>query len=226
MEFIYDGISLQNGRDSNMDSLLMTGRQVSGVQTVLAVVCDGVGSMSDGAYAGVESVKMLNEWFKNLTDLERVGLRLRDEVQSINVWVTRAAKEQGIQTATTLSALLLAERQFFIVHAGDSRIYSISSDSAQLLTVDAVTESGQLTTYIGRHEDLELFYTEGVTQCGVFLICSDGLYKRVHIEDELIAGSIDTSNAKAIHKTLKVLTDVAIERGENDNVSLGIVKIK
>ena len=61
LEFVYDGICLQNGREANMDSLLLTEKRISGVPSLLAVVCDGVGSMADGAFASVETVRMLNE---------------------------------------------------------------------------------------------------------------------------------------------------------------------
>jgi len=44
-----------------MDSLLLTEKRISGVPSLLAVVCDGVGSMADGAFASVETVRMLNE---------------------------------------------------------------------------------------------------------------------------------------------------------------------
>jgi serine/threonine protein phosphatase PrpC len=208
-----------------MDSLMLTERNISGTQAMLGVVCDGVGSMSDGAYASVESVKMLSEWFHGLCDTKRVGLRMRDEVLSINLKITEAANEQNKQTATTLSALLISDNHIHIVHAGDSRIYSINDNSTQLLTVDAVTESGHLTTFIGRHLDIDLFYSEAVISDYVFLLCSDGFYKRLDINDNQIHDNIYASNKKTINKTLNSLADLAVKRGERDNISAAIIKI-
>jgi serine/threonine protein phosphatase PrpC len=208
-----------------MDSLLLSERNISGTQTMLGVVCDGVGSLSDGAYASVESVRMLSEWFQGLNDTQRVGLRMRDEVLLVNTKITEAANEQNKQTATTLSALLIADNHIHIVHAGDSRIYSISDNSAQLLTVDAVTESGHLTTFVGRHFDLELFYSEAVIDDTTFLLCSDGFYKRINISEDPVRESIFSSNKKTISKTLNSLADMAVERGERDNISAAIIKI-
>ena len=225
IQFLYDGICLKNGRESNMDSLLLTERNISGTQVMLGVVCDGVGSLSEGAYASVESVRMLSEWFLGLCSTERVGLLMRDEVLLINARITKAANAQNKQTATTLSALLIADNHTHIVHAGDSRIYSISEDSTKQLTVDAVTESGHLTTYVGRHLDLELFYTESVISEHVFLLCSDGLYKRINISEDSIRDGIYTSNKKTLKKALNSLADLAVERGERDNISAAIIKI-
>lgn len=49
MACVYDGISLTNGRAVNMDSLLLKSRTVAGTEVCLAAVCDGVGSLADGA---------------------------------------------------------------------------------------------------------------------------------------------------------------------------------
>ena len=223
MGYLFDGICLQNGRDTNMDSLLLTERRIAGEKAMLAVVCDGVGSMLDGAYASIESVRMLSEWFAALTDAERLGLRMRDEVVSINEKIVNSAAERGVQTATTLSALLLAGGRYYVVHAGDSRIYSVGGESLSLLTVDTVNEAGKLTSFIGKRGNPELFYSEGDSGCGTFLLCSDGLHKR--IDNDWLARSIDAGNRKAIRKTLNALANQAIAQGENDNISIAIVRI-
>jgi serine/threonine protein phosphatase PrpC len=82
--YIYDGLSLQNGRGSNMDSLLLSEREIERRTVLLAVVCDGVGSTRDGAFAAAFSAKAMSEWFAGLADIERVGLRMRDEALNIN----------------------------------------------------------------------------------------------------------------------------------------------
>jgi len=223
MEYLFDGICLQNGRETNMDSLLLTSRVICGAPSMFAVVCDGVGSLKDGAYASMESVRLLNEWFSEAADTKRAGLRLRDEVYSINAKIVTDAKEKGVRTATTLSALLLVGRQYYIVHAGDSRIYSVDSAGLQPLTVDSVTETGKLTAAIGYRENMELYYAEGFANSDVFVVCSDGLYKR--IDDEDLFTNIDANNRKSLWKSLNALSNFAIQQGERDNISIAIVKI-
>jgi len=207
-----------------MDSLLLAERRIGEESSLLAVVCDGVGSMADGAYASRESVRLLNEWFLGITSTERAGLCLRSEVFSINAMIAATATEKGMKTATTLSALLLVDRQYYIVHAGDSRIYAVGNAGLLPLTVDDVSESGKLTSAIGRRENPDLQYTEGLAQSDVFMLCSDGLYKR--IGDDFSFKNIDASNRRTLRKSLQKLSNIAIERGERDNISIAIVKIK
>ena len=38
---------------------------------------------------------------------------------------------------------------------------------------------GKLTSYIGKSGDMDVFYDEGEYNGELFLLCSDGLYKRV-----------------------------------------------
>lgn len=69
--YSYDGISLQNQRAVNMDSLLLKTRMIQGRNFCIAVVCDGVGSMQDGQFAAVTAVTLLNHWFTSMIFLVR-----------------------------------------------------------------------------------------------------------------------------------------------------------
>ena len=223
MGYLYDGICLKNGRETNMDSLLLFERWVGASPLMLAVVCDGVGSLTDGAFASTQSTKRLSQWFSGLDGTERLGLRLRDEVLMINRAIKAESEERALNTATTLSALLLEGSRYYIVHAGDSRIYSVGSGGLVQLTIDAVSETGKLTSYIGRRDDPSLHYGEGTWEGGVYLLCSDGLNKRV--DDGWIYRNVNTSNRRTLRKSLKILSGHAIEQDERDNISIAIVKI-
>jgi serine/threonine protein phosphatase PrpC len=174
--YLFDGASLQNKRNSNMDSLLLRMRTIGGQKTLIAVVCDGVGSTEDGAYAASTAARMLSEWFGALENTERVGLRMRDAISVINNHIASSAKADKLDTASTLSALLLADGKHYIVHAGDSRIYCLHNGTLLQLTKDDTSETGKLTSCIGRKENIDLFYSEGAADERTFLLCSDGLY--------------------------------------------------
>ena len=107
MACVYDGISLTNGRAVNMDSLLLKSRTVAGTEVCLAAVCDGVGSLADGALSAQWAVQMLYNWLENLEDAEELGVRLRDYVQTMNLAIRTKAQKQQAETACTLSCLLL-----------------------------------------------------------------------------------------------------------------------
>lgn len=224
MEFVYSGISLQNRRSSNMDSLLLKCRSIKKEAALIAVVCDGVGSLADGAFAAGEAARLLGEWFDGLDDTNRIGLKMRDEILKINSIIAAEAMRNSIQTASTLSAVLLLSEQFFIVHVGDSRVYLYDNDSGclSLLTNDDVSESGKLTMYIGQPNNMTLQYSEGSSAGKTILVCSDGIYKRM--DTRFLSSNINADSANAAKNSVKVLTQYVIDRGEQDNITVALMK--
>ena len=250
MRYLYHGISLQNKRPSNMDSLLLKCGTIGGGPALLALVCDGVGSMADGAFASGEAARMLSEWFdaagsagaSGATDLTgaagRVGLAMRDEVLRINKTIIARAKERGMDTATTLSALLLAGSAYYIVHIGDSRIYCLDGgrldggrgdrgaggqdQALSLLTHDDVSESGRLTACIGQTEALFPQYAEGDGGEKTFLLCSDGLYKR--IDHSIMISTMKNWSEKAMKEPVEALAQYAVKQGERDNITVALAR--
>lgn len=221
MAFFYDGISLQNRRSVNMDSLLLKSRSIQGTELCLAAVCDGVGSLADGAFAASSAVRMLSNWFENLEDTARLGLRLRDYVSSVNLAIATKARNKQMETACTLSCLLLWNGQYCVVHVGDSRIYLWEGGALRQLTRDQVRE-GRLTSALGHRTDTDIFYTEGA--CGEeqrFLLCSDGLYKRM--DPALLSAAMQRLSRRNLQKILRQLTDYVIDQGEQDNVSVALL---
>ena len=220
--YLFDGISLQNKRTSNMDSLLLKTREICNGPCLLAVVCDGVGSTTDGAFASANTVRMLDEWFCALEDVERIGVRLLDNVIKVNAHVAAAAKTNNLDSATTLSAIFLANGAYYIVHVGDSRIYSFDNGFLEILTSDDVSETGKLTACIGRYDKISPHYGEGSIDGRIFLLCSDGVYKKV--EAAFIASQMKMNNKREMKKAIKIITDYAILQGERDNISLALIK--
>jgi len=223
MKYLFNGVSLQNGRRSNMDSLLLKSRRIAGKNAVLAVVSDGVGSLAEGAFASGTAVVMLSEWFDKLAAVERIGLVMRDAVLDINSRIVAEARKNDLNTAATLSAILLVEGDYFIVHIGDSRIYSYGENGLATHTSDDVSESGKLQGYIGKLEDIFLHYSEGAAAGKIFLVCSDGLYKRM--DDDYMATKMKNWSKRTMKEALESLPQYVIKRGEQDNITLAILKI-
>lgn len=205
-----------------MDSLLLKERPIMNETVYLAMVCDGVGSMADGAFAASEAVRRISAWFDSLSDTFRIGLRLRDMVLEVNQKITDMAREQGLRTASTLSALLLVGDRFYIVHAGDSRIYGYRDGEITRLTQDDTSEDGKLTACIGRGRLDRLFYNEGIVQEKLFLLCSDGLYKRM--DEAYLLAELEQADGRKLQKTIERLARYVVDRGERDNISLALVK--
>lgn len=222
MQFLFGGQSLQNKRRSNMDSMLLKQRTLNGQVTLLAVVCDGVGSLVDSAIASAMATQQLNEWFSHAESTERIGLRMRDVAWEINRAVLAKARQDGLRMATTLSALLLTENNYYITHIGDCRVYECDGRSLSVLTHDDVSESGKLTACIGISETPLLQYYEGPAAGKTFLVCSDGLYKGM--DAQLLLQSIPFKNQRALTDTANKLIQSSIDRGSQDNISLALIK--
>lgn len=203
-----------------MDSLLLKERVVCGNTICIAVVCDGVGSLADGAFASSGAVRMLREWFGKIGSLGRLGLQMRDAILEINACIVREAREQGLHTGTTLSALLLTEERYYVVHTGDSRIYLYRNGALELLTDDQ-SLGGRLTACLGRSERTNLFYNEGSIWNGRFLLCSDGLYKRM--ESTLLQAELESIGPKSLRPSIERMIGHVTGQGESDNISLAVV---
>ena len=219
MAFFYDGVSLQNRRSANMDSLLLSARDAAGQSLCMAAVCDGVGSLADGAFAAAQAARMLRNWFENLEDAEALGPRLRAYAATVDLGIAARAAARGLDTACTLSCLLRWEEGYCVVHTGDSRVYLREDGTLRQLTRDQ-TRAGRLTSALGR--GAELLYTEGARKPGQrFLLCSDGLYKR--LEPSLLEEAMERLNRRNLEKTLRSLAEHVICRGETDNISAALV---
>ena len=228
LQYLYHGFSLQNKRPSNMDSLLLKRGAIQGKSALLALVCDGVGSMADGAFASGEAARMLGEWFDQAEGAGRIGLEMRDAVLRINRAIIARARENRMDTATTLSALLIIDHLYHVVHIGDSRIYCYDGGLAEdlalsLLTSDDVSESGKLSACIGQTEDVFPQYGEGAAGDKIFLLCSDGLYKRV--EKDMMLSTMKNWGRQSLKGPAEALARYAADRGEQDNITIALVKI-
>lgn len=221
MACVYDGISLTNGRAVNMDSLLLKSRTVAGTEVCLAAVCDGVGSLADGALSAQWAVQMLYNWLENLEDAEELGARLRDYVQTMNLAIRTKAQKQQAETACTLSCLLLWRQWYCLAHVGDSRIYLWEQGALRQLTQDQARR-GRLTQAMGHREHVTVFFQQG-EQRGEqrFLLCSDGLYKRM--EPETLGACMARLNRRSLQKALRQLTEYVISQGERDNISAALL---
>ena len=223
MDYLYNGVSLQNRRPSNMDSLLLKRGLINGSQALLAVVCDGVGSLADGMFASGTAARMLGGWFDGVGASGRVGLMMRDAVLEINSRVLAESRQRDFHTASTLSALLLAEGGYSIVHVGDSRIYCLERGELTILTKDDVSESGKLTACIGQDDSLCLQYYEGSAAGKTFMLCTDGLYRRMDVG--YLAAKIAAWDRQTLMDPIESLPRYAMDCGEHDNISIALVKI-
>jgi protein phosphatase len=150
-----------------------------------------------------------------------------------------AARRDVPVIGTTIAALLVAERRFACVWAGDSRVYlyrdgrlwQLTRDHSQLEAVRSVQvgtsddtldrpAANVITRALGGDDSLELDAVGAdVADGDVFLLCSDGLSNEVSeagIMQALLPGNCRLA--------AEALVDLALERGGHDNITVVVVR--
>lgn len=223
----YEQVSIANQRPSNMDSVHVGERMIDGHHCVFAVVCDGVGSLTEGGYASSAATELLAEWFEGLDSADSsFGIRLRDRIIAANAEIVASAEKLGIGTASTLTAFMMVDaRRYAVVHLGDTRAYSFAESFVSQLTADQVTETGKLQGYIGRVSTIYPSYRESEIASGscVFLLCSDGFYKRS--DNREIGLFMREWNKTRGGGLMRERLDLLVQRGEKDNISCVVIGV-
>ena len=215
--------------------------------TLLCVVCDGMGGAKSGNIASGLAVDVFTEevkrsW-KSGMDENEIEQMLRNAVKLTNFTVYDQAQqfEEFSGMGTTLVAALIHGKQAVLVNVGDSRAYHIDRDGIRQVTVDhslvqMMVFRGELTPeqakhYPGKNLITRAIGTESVVMCDVFhkklergdclLLCTDGLSNV--IDDQEILFEV----VHGLHKSkcCERLLEIAKKRGAPDNVTGTLVVI-
>jgi len=157
----------------------------------VAVVCDGVGSATEGAEAAKRTATQLVSSFKTKPNSWSIQKSIDSFLASIN----RVLYQESIhnyerpELVTTLTIVVIQGDQLYGANVGDSRVYlQRNGVLAQLSRDHAMEEEGYenvLTEAIGMQEDVSPYYFENkVLKGDRVLLCSDGLYNELS-EDEI-----------------------------------------
>lgn len=220
-------------RERNEDSCLVR------TDTGLWAVADGMGGHEAGDLASrilVESLNAIERPEAALDLLEQCETQIFRANQAI-MDLSRA--RNGATIGTTVAVLLVRDRHYACVWAGDSRVYLVSGGAIKQLSrdhteVEELVAAGTLsrkdaeswpnnviTRAIGAAEDIELEVVTGSADPGdIFVICSDGLTK--HLADDEILQYVAGRNARA---ACEGMLELALERGGFDNVTVVVVRL-
>ena len=231
-------------RSQNQDAFLIERLDRN---TVLCVVCDGMGGAKSGNIASSLAsdvfVQEVRRSYSPGMDQEKADLMLQGAVKLANftVFDQAAQFEEFDGMGTTLVAVLIRGRRVTVVNVGDSRAYGIDSDGIRQLTVDhslvqMMVDRGELTpemarTYPGKNLITRAIGTEPTVMCDIFhlevrkgdflLLCSDGLSNMMDEQEMLF---------EIVHGVKKQfccqrLLNIAKNRGAPDNVTSVLVMI-
>lgn len=237
----------------NQDSLCLKKAMTAKGKVLLAVICDGMGGLSQGELASATVIREFSEWFEhqlpriiNNYSTKKVREDWHSMIVQMNEQLWNYGYQNGIQLGTTLSAILCVEwDDYIIAHVGDTRIYELSNQILQLtedqtfvtreikcgrMTKDQAmqdTRRNILLQCIGASKSVEPEFINGKVRPGsAYLLCSDGFRHKLTEEEmrEKIMQNILTRR-EDINALLKRLIQINEERGEKDNISAILIYI-
>lgn len=237
-----------NKRTINQDNYLNIVTCVNNKYIGVFCVADGMGGLQDGEYASQFAVSETQQWYeKNLAFLVNEKLnenKLIDELKklfySINTEIYNYGLLKNSKVGTTYSLLLVIDNKYFVVHAGDSRIYLKRNNDLFLLTKDQTWVNEQLeqglisleeaknhprknvlSNCLGCFENPSVCVGNGeIFEDDCFLLCSDGLYNLV-TTGEISIGMSDNNFIDIPNMFLRLVK----QRGAFDNVTMIIIAI-
>lgn len=215
--------------------------------TLLSVVCDGMGGAKSGNVASTLAVDVFVQEVKRTwtagMDAQQLEQMLCNAVKLANFTVYDQSKqfEEFTGMGTTMVAMLIHGKQATLVNVGDSRAYSVKSDGVCQLTTDhslvqMMVSRGEMTPeqakrYPGKNLITRAIGTEPVVECDVFhrkltsgeclLMCSDGLSNLVD-EQEILFEVVHGANRQS---SCERLLEIAKNRGAPDNVTCVLIQI-
>lgn len=223
-------------RDVNQDAIFVKNLEKKKQNFAIGVVCDGVGGLEHGELASEFVINEIAKWYEALCgwidiqsiDAQILFAHLKDAAEEWNEKLRQFALNQNLRTGTTMSLVMIIRNQYFIIHVGDSRIYRFNNELVQL-TVDASVSrmkngrmKSYLDNYMGKSEKLWFQSMEGNIKAGdLFFFCSDGLYHRLKLPD--IKRTYKKCKKGKIDGLCNQLIEMVIERGEKDNISIGMI---
>ena len=208
---------------------------------VLLVVCDGMGGQNKGDLASSLAVNTVVSSFKNRKGFLNsyfarlwVGKVIREANKSIYEQSQSNQAYQGM--GTTITLLLIIKDVAILGHVGDSRCYFLKShhDLVQMSEdqtyVGYLLRTGQITpeealTHPKRHVLMNALgvYPSASIDIKVFpylneevLLCSDGLYNNVPVED--IAAVVKGSDS--VDQKVNELIAIGNKNGGSDNIAV------
>ncbi|MEB3277428.1 MAG: serine/threonine phosphatase [Lyngbya sp.] len=218
----------------------------------LYILCDGMGGHASGEVASQLAVDTLKQYFQTqwLDELPTPEMIENAIVQANNTIyeANQQAVRSGIgRMGTTLVMAIVADNQVAIAHVGDSRLYRLTSQGVEQITIDhevgqreiqrgvspdvayARPDAYQLTQALGPRDrnfvkpDLQFL---DVKENTVLILASDGLtdnnlleiYQATHL-DPLLDPQTDLNTG------VNQLIDLANEHNGHDNITIIVIRM-
>lgn len=240
-------------KKTNQDSLAIKVVETKKGKIAFAIVCDGMGGLSKGELASKEVIMAFSDWFDN-TLVDTVNKKGFSEDELVSQWnniiqiqnkrLGEYGEKNNIMLGTTVSAILLYNDDYYIVHVGDSRVYCIADRVLQLtkdqtfiareIAAGRMTEEqaktdprrSVLLQCVGASQVVEPEFVKGkVMKDAIYMLCSDGFRHQI-TEQEMMEkiGPAAVKTEQDIEFGCRYLTQTVKNRKETDNITVAVIK--
>ena len=194
--------------------------------------------------------KDFSELLRKKADLSEIQKDLDENIHHFNDCLNSYAQSRGFLTATTLTAALFmpCKKKILIVNVGDTRCYRITDKSCEVLTNDhsvvgekvrqgllseekagSDPRQNQITRCIGagfKNTEYEYCITD-YQEGNCYMLCTDGFRKKISSDEIMSAFSpAENISEEKLQRNTEYLTDLNLQRGETDNITAAVIKIK
>ncbi len=238
-------------RETNQDACCVEVAQTRFGEVVMAVVCDGVGGLSQGELASSCVARRFARWFER--DLPPLidGMRSSFEPKAVeDAWkallgsINRALYAYGVRSGgllgTTVTAALSCDGDYVVGHVGDCRLYRVNDRGVRQITTDqtlvarqvanGILTPGEARTHPRRNVILQavgaspslypLFYRGRCDANDLFVLCSDGAYRKAKESDLGSVFGNGTQSSSKLGRACRALIARDLSRGETDNLTV------
>lgn len=204
-----------------------------GLKGVAVALADGISSSNVSQIAAESAVKSFLTDYYCTSEAWSVKTSAQRVIAAANSWLhaqtrrSQHAYERDRGYVCTLSVLVLKGRSAHIFHIGDSRVYRLSGQSLEQLTVDHrvsfSAEQSYLSRALGANPQVEIDYQAlPLAQGDVFVLATDGVYE--HVGQRFVAETL-AAHAEALDEAARLIAEEAYARGSHDNLTIQIVRI-
>lgn len=239
-------------KSTNQDSLTSMVLNTPQGRMAFAVLCDGMGGLDKGEVASASVINAFRSWaineLPNLCNAPLEDSTIRSQWEAIvteqNQSIKTYGARQGVRLGTTVVAMLLTQKRYYILNVGDSRAYELTGQLRQItndqtfvareiamghMTEDeAATDSRRsvLLQCVGASDEVypDMFFGE-VQHDAVYMLCSDGF--RHEITPEEIYRQLQPDvlfDEYTMQQHCQSLIELNKQRQERDNISVSLVR--
>lgn len=242
------GLVKEKNEDSSYGCVINTEKGMM----AFAIVCDGLGGLSEGELASSAVICSFKNWIyhrlkilcKEPITFDVIQKEWGRLLQLQNEKIQSYGRKKGIVLGTTVMAVLVTNSYYYVVHIGDCRLYEIESHIF-LRTIDqTIVEKEVLEGKITRKEaekrkDRHIlwqccgsnerlapeFICEKTKKGMTLLLCSDGFWHNLTLKELYQAFSTSVCETeKQMELQSRKLIELGKKRGEKDNLSVAIIK--